>query len=199
MIVYLGMPRCASSWLYNHLANGIKETHYLYTNPVDVENYSKNQLLDFSTNNWSMDSDIAQLVDKYTKHYIFIFRDPVELAKSYKVILENTQTLEEFVQYQTITKLLCYGDIIERWYNLVDPAKILIYDYADVGTNDFLLDIAKETGLTVEEYNNTIVNASNLTLDETISNDLLDLLKYQVSKLEKITKRPFRFQINNLL
>jgi hypothetical protein len=137
MIVYLGMPRCASSWIYDHLIQNqkgdmVKETHHLYTNPVDLDNYCLNRVLDFSTNNWSMDSNIAREIDPWVSKYIFVFRDPVELAASYQGLVEDTQTLDQFVTSMLYTKLLCFGDIIERWYQLVDPAKILIYQYNDV-------------------------------------------------------------------
>lgn len=200
MIVYLGMPRCASSWLYSHLSSDMesKESHYLYTNPADVNAYCSARVLDFSTNNWSMDSNVAQLIDPYVSHYVFIFRDPIELAMSYKSIIANSQPFEEFVKYQIITKLLCYGDIIERWYSLVEQDKILIYDYAEVGTSEFLKTFASSTGISTMKYNDKKINSSNYNTNEVLSSETILTLKTQVSKLEKITNKGFNFLINNL-
>ena len=64
MIVYLGMPKCASTWLWEKIKqnfeyNGDKEPHTL------VEfGATENNIVDFSTNNWSMDSSTAKKIDK---------------------------------------------------------------------------------------------------------------------------------------
>ena len=83
MIVYLGMPKCASTWIWEKIRHnfdykGIKEPHTL----VELGE-ANNNLVDFSTNNWSMDSSTAKKIDNDVSNYIFIIRDPVELATSY--------------------------------------------------------------------------------------------------------------------
>jgi hypothetical protein len=62
MIVYLGMPKCASTWLWEKIKhnfdyNGLKEPHTL------VEWGTSNGVIDFSTNNWSMDSSTVRSID----------------------------------------------------------------------------------------------------------------------------------------
>ena len=130
MIVYLGMPKCASTWLWNKIIHnfnydGIKEPHTL----VELGK-ANNAIIDFSTNNWSMDSSTAKIIDQDVTKYIFIVRDPIELATSYylQTAMEG-ESFNDFVYTLIKTKLLCFGDIIERWYHLVDKNKILIYDY----------------------------------------------------------------------
>lgn len=201
MIVYLGMPRCASSWLYSHLSLAMetKESHYLYTNPLNINEYCSSRILDFSTNNWSMDSNVAEAIDPYVSYYVLIFRDPIDLAQSYKSIINNTQSFEDFVKYQIITKLLCYGDIIERWRNLVELDKILVYDYAEVGSAEFLKTFANTTGLETLAYNNKKINSATYIKSEELSLDTIRRLKNQVNKLEEITNKGFKFSINNLL
>ena len=55
------------------------------------------------------------------------------------------------------TKLICFGDVIERWYNLVDREKILIYDYnKDIQNKHetFINDICNK--LNLGTYDNTL-------------------------------------------
>ena len=65
---------------------------------------------------------------------------PVELATSYyKQTAMPGESFNDFVYSLVKTKLICFGDIIERWYNLVDSNKILIYDYnKDIANNQEL-------------------------------------------------------------
>jgi hypothetical protein len=162
------MPRCASSWLYNnlkHIETGelVKEPHTLYTNPVNLDNYCNNRVLDFSTNNWSMDSNVAKAVDAYVTDYILIVRDPIDLAVSYKSLFNSEQSLDDFISTMIINKLVCYGDIIERWYTLVDPNKIHIYDYNDLQADNtkFITNITSVLGINSPlVVNNTKINIS---------------------------------------
>jgi hypothetical protein len=207
MIVYLGMPRCASSWLYNnlkHIETGelVKEPHTLYTNPINLNEYCNSRVLDFSTNNWSMDSDVAKAIDVYVSDYILIVRNPIDLAVSYKSLFNNDQSLDDFISTMIINKLLCYGDIIERWYTLVDPNKIHIYDYNDIRVDNtkFINDVIAKLGIDVTSMiDNTKVNASPSKEYSTISPKNLLILQQQLDKFNKITNQAFNISINNKL
>ena len=200
MIVYLGLPRCASSWIYEQLGSTeIKETHYLYTDPKDPITYCKNRSFDFSTNNWSMDSDVAQTIDPYVSKYILVIRNPVDLAISYKTMFNTSQSLDNFISTLIVNKLLCYGDIIDRWYKLVDPNKILIYSYDDivVDSRAFMAQLTEQLKLpTPTAINLARINASQHKKYEPMSNKNISTLIEQCSKFEKITNLPFKFAIN---
>lgn len=193
MIVYLGMPKCASTWLYDKIIhnfkyNGIKEPHTL------VE-YGKtnNDIIDFSTNNWSMDSKTALELDSKVSKYIYIVRDPIELATSYYLQTSKNENFDDYVDSLVKTKLLCFGDIIERWYNLVDKSKILVYNYNnDIQNNQqsFLDEITKILSI---DYNKSVspqlkvfVTKNKPTL--TCNNNLMEKLNYQMNKFKEITK-----------
>ena len=193
MIVYLGMPKCASTWLYDKIIhnfkyNGIKEPHTL------VE-YGKtnNDIIDFSTNNWSMDSKTALELDIKVSKYIYIVRDPIELATSYYLQTSKNENFDDYVDSLVKTKLLCFGDIIERWYNLVDKSKILVYNYNnDIQNNQqsFLDEITKILSI---DYNKSVspqlkvfVTKNKPTL--TCNNNLMEKLNYQMNKFKEITK-----------
>jgi len=200
MIVYLGLPRCASSWIHNHLdPTGTKETHYLYTNPTDPIEYAKNRSFDFSTNNWSMDSNIARAIDPYVTKYILIIRDPVDVAISYRTMFAPTQSLDDFVSTMIVNKLLCYGDIIERWYGLVEPDKIGIFKYDDLlrDNQKFLIDLA--TYLEISPPNFISLIRTNMSVNkkhDVISQENLKILQQQLVKFEKITNLTLGITIN---
>ena len=195
MIVYLGMPKCASTWMWGKIKHnfnykGVKEPHTLVE-----RGEPNNTLIDFSTNNWSMDSSTAKKIDVNVTNYIFITRDPIELAISYyKQTAMPGEAFNDFVHSLVKTKLLCFGDIIERWYRLVDRNKILIYDYnKDIAHSQesFLKDLCKE--LNIINYDRSIplqhkisetINKPDLRCDQ----HLLDILKQQMDKFHNIVK-----------
>lgn len=195
MIVYLGMPKCASSWLWQKIRknfeyHGLKEPHTL------VEFGEKNNnIIDFSTNNWSMDSSTARRIDPSVSKYILIVRDPIELATSYylQTKLEG-ESFDNFVLTLVKTKLICYGDIIQRWYNLVDKEKILIYNYnKDIEDNHqvFIRDICKK--LSLESYDDTLPLQDKVfqTLNKptlSCNKELMQIIKDQMSKFNQITQ-----------
>ena len=193
MIVYLGMPKCASTWLWNKISynfdyNGKKEPHTLVE-----QGRANNAIVDFSTNNWSMDSSTAKMIDHSVSKYIFIVRDPIELATSYylQTAMEG-ESFNNFVATLVNTKLLCFGDIIERWYNLVDRNKILTYDYdKDIKNNQdrFIQDICSK--LSINGYDKSqpldqkVLETKNKPKLECDKN-LLDTLQKQMDKFNQI-------------
>ena len=200
MIAYLGMPRCASSWLYDQLGGTEpKETHYLYTTPIDLKSYCKSRIFDFSTNNWSVDSDVARSIDPWISHYILIIRNPIDLAVSYKTLLDNNQSLNEFISTMIVNKLLCYGDIIERWYGLVDPKKILIYNYDSLSADNqgFISSITKHLDIPQPNFISLAKTNSSMHKEyDSISQENLMILQQQLDKFDEITKTGFDFTIN---
>ena len=196
MIVYLGMPKCASTWLYDKIKqnfdyDGKKEPHTL------VEHGTKNNdLIDFSTNNWSMDSSTALKIDKDVSKYIFIVRDPIELAISYYMQTRlDGESFNDFIFSLVKTKLICFGDIIERWYKLVDKRKILIYDYnKDIQGKhqSFIADICKN--LDLDGYDQTvplqdkIFSTHNKPELKCTDANLSAIIKTQVEKFKQITQ-----------
>jgi len=201
MIIYLGLPRCASSWIYNNLnTTELKESHYLYTNPQDPIDYVKRKQFDFSTNNWSMDSNIVTMIDPYVKKYILTIRNPIDLAVSYKSLFRTRQSLDQFTKTLIINKLLCYGDIVERWYNLVDPNKILIYNYDNILEDNqaFITKLTNQLSLPTPNFINLAkINRSNNKIYEPLSESNLAMLQFQTAKFEKITNLSLNYIINN--
>lgn len=188
------MPKCASTWIWEKIIgqfpySGIKEPHTLVE-----QGTLDNNIIDFSTNNWSMDGDTAKMIDLGVTKYIFIVRDPIELATSYYIQTAlDRESFNDFVYTLVKTKLLCFGDIIERWYNLVDKNKILIYDYnKDIQNNQemFLQDLCSK--LNIKKYDISVPleqkvlethNKPKLTCD----GKLMEQLKFQMDKFNKIT------------
>lgn len=212
MIVYLGMPRCASSWLYDNLkhieknADAIKETHCFYKKPTNIKEYCTSNVLDFSTNNWSMDSSVAKEIDQYVSNYILIIRNPIELTISYRSLFNSNQSLDEFIYTLIVNKMLCYGDIIERWYNLVNPDKILIYKYDDLNENNgkFLNMVTQQLKIpfypTSVKKLKTNISCNRVNPMEQETTKLLQckiILEKQIEKFEKITNIQTNFTINN--
>ena len=185
MLVYLGMPKCASTWLYSKIRNqfnyaGPKEPHTLYEKGT-----LHNKLIDFSTNNWSMDSSTARTIDPLVSHYILIARDPVEVAISYYVQVGSTQPFNDFCMSLYNNKLLCFGDIVERWYNLVDKDKILLYNYdTDIVNNqsNFIAGICEKINIPYIEIDNLPVHQTINKPALTCSLELENKLRYQMDK-----------------
>ena len=195
MIVYLGMPKCASTWLWQKIKknfeyDGVKEPHTL------VEFGKKNNgIIDFSTNNWSMDSSTARIIDPTVSKYILIVRDPIELATSYYLQTRmQGESFDDFVLTLIKTKLICYGDIIQRWYSLVGKDKILLYDYnKDIKNNHeaFIKDICNKLGL--NSYDDTLPLEDKVfqTLNKptfSFNNKSMQVIKDQMTKFNQITQ-----------
>jgi len=195
MIVYLGMPKCASTWLWQKIKknfeyDGVKEPHTL------VEFGKKNnEIIDFSTNNWSMDSSTARIIDPTVSKYILIVRNPIELATSYYLQTRmQRESFDDFVLTLIKTKLICYGDIIQRWYSLVGKDKILLYDYnKDIKNNHeaFIKDICNKLGL--NSYDDTLPLEDKVfqTLNKptfSFNNKSMQVIKDQMTKFNQITQ-----------
>tara|TARA_R110000796_G_scaffold153086_1_gene269477 strand:- start:14 stop:586 length:573 start_codon:yes stop_codon:yes gene_type:complete len=189
------MPKCASTWLWQKIKknfeyDGVKEPHTL------VEFGKKNnEIIDFSTNNWSMDSSTARIIDPTVSKYILIVRNPIELATSYYLQTRmQRESFDDFVLTLIKTKLICYGDIIQRWYSLVGKDKILLYDYnKDIKNNHeaFIKDICNKLGL--NSYDDTLPLEDKVfqTLNKptfSFNNKSMQVIKDQMTKFNQITQ-----------
>lgn len=195
MIVYLGMPKCASTWLWNNLRQNLNYTGDKEPHTLVESGLLNNEILDFSTNNWSMDSSTVRNIDSKVSNYIYIIRDPVDLATSYfKQVGLQEESFDDFVTSLIKTKLLCFGDIIERWHNLVDKNKILIYNYeADIANNNekFILDLYQKLKLEKPDQSKIIKGKIFETPNKPklkCSDHLTDILKTQLVKFKQITQ-----------
>jgi hypothetical protein len=138
-----------------------------------------------------MDSATALAIDPYVSKYIFIYREPFELARSYYGFLRAQGPFTDFVQSMINGRLLCLGDILERWINLVDSTKILVYNYSDV-SESWLKQLAKDLELPVDDpihYNEQIDNRSQTgNTDWTITEQQQHVLDEQWAKLNQLIK-----------
>jgi len=185
MIVYLGMPRAASSWIFNHLSSalnytGEKEPHQMYKTGE-----LPSACIDFSTNNWSMDSCTAKELDKIATHYIIVARDPLELAQSYYALTGTDTSFKEFTSYMINANLLMQGDILERWMGMVDCSKILPYDYKEIKDNSqqFMSQLCNDLNIPDIEVQPDPVNTRKREIVfDTLDNDVLSTLYNQYNK-----------------
>jgi hypothetical protein len=147
-----------------------------------------------------MDSNIVTMIDPYVKKYILTIRNPIDLAVSYKSLFRTRQSLDQFTKTLIINKLLCYGDIVERWYNLVDPNKILIYNYDNILEDNqaFITKLTNQLSLPTPNFINLAkINRSNNKIYEPLSESNLAMLQFQTAKFEKITNLSLNYIINN--
>jgi len=138
-----------------------------------------------------MDSDVARSIDSLVSHYIFIFRDPLELARSYYTLLESEQDFSEFYETLIIQKLLCYGDILERWCKIIDISKLLVYDYNNHISGrqrEFMENICGELGIE-PSYTDEVLNASKSKICHVPSRKLLDVTDGQMRKYNDIAEK----------
>ena len=117
----------------------------------------------------------------------------VVFANDEKGTEELIENFNDYVDSLIKTKLLCFGDIIERWYNLVDKNKILVYNYNnDIKNNQqsFLDNITKilkiDYDKSVPPQIKVFVTKDKPTL--TCNNNLMERLNYQMNKFKEITK-----------
>lgn len=189
-VLYLGWPRSGSTWLYKNIkqnsnlkdVGGVKESHLLYNDPIQGLLEFCDDSMDFSTNNWSIDSYIANKLD--ATHYIMIHRHPREILYSYHALLEN-----QWDQWQSSclsNKLLNVGDILERWLNF--KKKILLYEFADLTANpgDFAKMVLTDIGLPTDNISVTPVNTSLSTTRHQLRPDLETLLVQQEEKFQEL-------------
>lgn len=197
--MYLGWPKAASSWLFaqfqKHNAVAInheKENHLWYTDPTQAMNCfdqtNGNLIVDFSTNNWSMDSYVAKLVSEKFDYFILMHRNPVEIVSSY--YLMNQQGSWEDWQISCLYNKLCNtGDVLERWHDIVND-KLVTCEYNDVCQDSqlFLNKLFSSIGIPSISADNQRSNESkqkHLTIN---NKKLIGLIEQQEKKFNKLIK-----------
>ena len=187
--MYLGWPKCASSWLYDNLsALGIssigncKESHLWYTDPESaLREYKKTSgdiIVDFSTNNWSMDSYVAKKAADLFDYFILIHRNPAEVVASYHEMLDNDWNRW---QESCLTNNLCNtGDTLLRWDSIVGN-KLKVYEYTDIKNHNqtFLNKIAEDLSISLLKNNEKSPNKSSRKHKKINNIDLINLINSQ--------------------
>ena len=145
-----------------------------------------------------MDSDTAIQIDPFITNYIFIFREPLDFARSYYLYCKQNEYIDSNITFNVFVKTLingktlCFGDILERWVNLVGHKKILVYDYNKINET-WLKQFAEKLGINIannissDRINLSIKTTENLT----ITDQQQEILNYQTSKLDSIIKEIF--------
>ena len=141
-IVFLGWPRTGSTWLHTNLMmnnpdrfknlGGVKESHMFYSDPDRALTEFNHDTIDFSTNNWSMDSWIAKELVKKCDHFIMVHRPIKDIIKSYFLLIHNDiNAWEGWQKSVMINKLVYIGDILQRWVEFTS-GNISLYEFGDL-------------------------------------------------------------------
>ncbi len=196
-IMYVGMPKCGSSWIFDNLKNhpeincpNIQKEPHLYDMNC-LPHIDKNPKLDFTTMNWAMNIETGAAIEHRFSHYIFMVRYPVHQLISWYNFTNDTKTLTESIEWSFINKMGCIGDIIERWYDTNDSTRFHIYLYEDFKKDNVLFynKLLKDLNLSPQEveYNITTNVTKYHTTDYTISQETFDKFLFQILKFEHTT------------
>lgn len=199
--MYLGWPKSASSWLYRQLTKAdatpianVKENHLWYTNPeLAIEKYhscSGDLIVDFSTNNWSMDSNTANTVYDLFDYFILVHRDPNDIVSSYYLMNHGDHYEDQWQNWQNtcLYNNLCNtGDILERWHSLIGN-KLKVYEYHDLCNNHqlFLDNLCKDIGIKPIASDIEKDNQSPKPHLEITNSNLRTLISVQENKFYKL-------------
>lgn len=198
--MYLGWPKAASSWLANEFKknNAVfldskKENHLWYTDAkkaLDCFNSTSGDIIvDFSTNNWSMDLHVAKTVAELFDYFILMHRDPAEIVSSYHLMNRNN-TWEQWQSTCLYNKICNSGDILERWANIVDE-KLIVCEYKNLTNNNqkFLDKLFFQVDLKTKSSAGSIrLNQSKQPHLKVNNQDLIELIQHQENKFYKIIK-----------
>lgn len=199
--MYLGWPRSASTWLYQHLLkinaqpiNNQKESHLWYTDPkLALEKYKEtnsNIVVDFSTNNWSMNLSSANIVANLFDYFILVHRDPREVVSSY---FFNQTTWENWQNTCLHNNLCKTNDIYLRWKSIAG-SKLKVYEYTDIKRNpqDFLNSFCDDLYLDHIEIDDSRPNRTKQQHLNLTNQKLIDL----IDKQEELFYKNFKRQTN---
>lgn len=150
-IINIGLPRCATTWLWSNLA-----THPALNNPqYEKENsimfgadfnsyhnfYSQYPVsANFNTNLYLLDTELIKQLGQTATHISFLVRDPYEWIERYYDFLNQDPSLKGFV---INTQLIDYKTICTRWLTNIPPEtkfKVLYYDDIVKTPKQFLSD-----------------------------------------------------------
>lgn len=155
MIVFLGMPKTGSSWLYKNLKqhsddlkSDSKEPH-IFDRQTYFSEDNISQSIDFTTFNWAMDKGLALQLNKYVTHYILLLRNPLKLAESWHYWVNEKKPVEETLNHIINSRMCDFGSILERWFDIGGRDKVIIDLYENLQKNQdtFFNNISKRLNL----------------------------------------------------
>lgn len=202
-LIYLGWPRCGSSWLHKVMRentelkdlNDEKESHLFYTDPQRGLELFQDDMMDFSTNNWTMDSWVANELHDCT--FLLIHRHPAEQMKSYCSKMMNDWTNWQIACQ--FNKLLDIGDTLERWINFT-AGDIFVYEFSDLQSDPVAFGsmILEDLGYEIKKIDPSKILASynNQPLD--ISDALLKKIEEQESKFQRLVTSTRYRRLSNI-
>ena len=192
-LIYLGWPRCGSSWLHKVMQanadlkdlNDEKESHLFYTDPDRALELFQEGMMDFSTNNWSMDSWVAERLQDAT--FVMIHRHPIEQIKSYHCKMKN-----DWAAWQTacrFNKLLAIGDVLERWLRFT-KGNLLLYEFEDLQADPVTFGsmVLRDLGYEPKHIDPARVLASANVRPLEIEPDLLQTIEIQEHKFQELAR-----------
>jgi len=192
-LIYLGWPRCGSSWLHKVMhantdlkdLNNEKESHLFYTDPERALDLFQDGMMDFSTNNWSMDSWVAKRLQGAT--FVMIHRHPAEQIKSYHYMMKN-----DWTTWQTacrFNQLLATGDVLERWLGFTD-GNMLLYEFEDLQADPIAFGsmVLKDLGHDPKHIDPARVLASANIRPLEIEPDMLQTIEIQEHKFRELAR-----------
>lgn len=193
-LLYLGWPRCGSTWLHMNIKNntglkdlaGIKESHMFLYQPDEALKLFTYDMMDFSTNNWSMDSWVAKKIIREIDMCIMIHRDAHSLIKSY----HWGGSWQDWQTACKSNKLIDFGDTLSRWMDIAGP-KLRLYEFADLGNDPdaFGRRVLGDMGYQDAVIDTMIVNSkgdkAHLIIDD---KDLLSRIDAQEAKYQDLAK-----------
>lgn len=194
-IMYLGWPKCASTWLHVQLYNAgfdnfvptVKENHLWYTDPNQalkrIQSIQNNNIMDFSTNNWSMDSSVAKQAVEYFDILFFIKRNVEEIISSYYTMFDHT-TWNQWQNSCLHNGLAMPADVLERWHDFAGE-KLKIYDYNELKNNkeSFIKKLSDDLKIKIK-FDNTVINKTMDKKNKLTNVNLLKLIDQQNTKLQ---------------
>jgi len=190
-LLYLGWPRSGSTWLHKMLRASTelkdldqqKESHLFYSDPIKGLDMFEHGMMDFSTNNWSMDSWVAARLKDCT--CMMIHRHPASIMRSYHMQMAN-----DWQQWQTACRfnnLLRVGDTLERWLGLTH-GNLLLYEFEDLQHDPvrFANMVLADLSLPAANIDPTPASVSVYHALEPMQEDLLQLAETQENKYQTL-------------
>lgn len=167
-IANIGFPRCGTTWLWHQLvqhpeigpANYPKEDQIFLSKQNFLE-YSRvyqdhDISLNFDVELWSVDQELIKFVNSYATHISLILRDPYDFLERWHAWLDVNISNEEFIDQWIESKMICYADIVQRWFNIVGTEKFKVFLFEDLQKNpkQFLLDYFEFCGVDCVDIDN---------------------------------------------
>ena len=197
MIVFLGLPKTGSSWIYANLKYNVpvdqnrpKEPHVFNKQYYFLEE-DISHTFDFTTQNWSMDSGLAKQLDQYVEKYFYLARNPLHLIRSWHDWANTHQSFEQTQLTSQFSRLCDIGSILERWYHLVGKDKIVvdIYENLKKDQEQFFRKTCKKLSISVDVIHKShYINKSVIVTKKPVfTESFLHQAVYETKKFEEIT------------